>query len=146
MTRSKSTFSRSSKRAWSKLSVSFSPKKVMSGFVKYYLSAYNMWTDTRLAFMIPGGKSGSSLSSDSALSHPSFFLPFRFDFSDRRACFDVALQAEQTGTFWLWMSFSISEPGTCLWQLMQDAVANEPWHWRTRETPASVSRVSIFCV
>jgi hypothetical protein len=35
MTRSKSTFSRSSRRAWSKLSVSFSPKKVMSGYTSH---------------------------------------------------------------------------------------------------------------
>jgi hypothetical protein len=50
--------------------------------------------------MIPGGKFGSSLSSDSALSHPSFFLPLPFFFRDVAANFnEAASQTGQSGTF-----------------------------------------------
>jgi hypothetical protein len=153
MTNNKSTSSLSAAKQWSKSSVSFSPKNVMSGCCRsnprvQYESGNRQGENT--TFIIQGGNSGSSSSSSSSLSQLFFFLPFFFllDFVE----FEVSLAAslvlhdEQSGTVLANISLSISCPEMRVRQCRHVAVANDPWHCRTRCTPATVSRVSIFWV
>lgn len=152
ITRSRSTFSRSSAKDLSKSPVNFSPKKVMSGWDKWtlpVLSTTHLSLMSQKAsvftFIIAAGNSAPSLSSSSWLSHSPFAL-FLLLLRLSGLAGLTTLQTEHIGTLCVRISCSISVPGTRLWQSRQLAVANDPWHCSTRCTPARVSRVSIFCV
>lgn len=127
---------------------SISPRKMLCQAIKQVVSYIAMMDMAKLekTFMIPGGYSGPSLSSSSSLSQRPFpfFRLLRFLLIGGSAV--GGLHTVQSGTLCWRISASISPPGTCRWQKRQDAVAKEPWHWSTRWTPASVSKVSIFWV
>ena len=95
-------------------------------------------------FMTHGGYKGPSSSSlSSSLAHCALDFLFFFLGLGSAGC---VLQTEQSGTVCARISASISVPRTCRRQDKQLAVANDPWHWRTRVTPAKVSNVSMFWV
>ena len=151
MINSKSTFSRSAKRHESNSESSAWPKKVMSGCASVLIYA-TISIHLVLTFMMPGRPYPHPCSSSLSSSSPAqFALPFPFILA--LIAFRSAISSSlafrhipQIGTSWRMMYGSMDGPGTRVLHRRQDAVAKEPWHCRTRLTPARVSRVSIFCV
>lgn len=76
--------------------------------------------------MMPFGRGGAA-TSDSSLSHPSvLFFFFFFTFFGFAGGGSATAQTLHSGTRCAMISASMSVPGTFMWQLMQEAVANEP--------------------
>jgi hypothetical protein len=117
----RSACSLSASKHFSKLSVSFSPKKVMSGWVEFQ-NEEDTGLGNVITFIIHGGNRGSS--SSSSLS--GLLLRFGMLLVAFLDTFPGPLQLLHKGTSPCIISCSMTLPGTRMRHSRQEAVAKDP--------------------